>query len=221
MNVQSMPISPLKVMPLLAALLTALALAGCGSDTTASKSGGDASQPDSSAHEIAAAQASAPAPKADGGIIDVCSLVSLADAESILGTPAKLSEHQPDDKQSSSCNFDSVETQGVNNLGVKIDTSLSDVSEVKIGMAMDKKKQGVETLSGIGDDALVSGDPLVPGNEQPDVGGDPKMAAMLPVQQTLIAIKGARRIQISTNYFGKPRPTDSLKALGKKLAEHL
>ena len=97
MKVPPMPISPLKVMPLLAALLTALALAGCGSDTTASKAGSDTSQADSSAHEIAAAPTSAV--KADGGIIDVCSLVSLADAESILGTPAKLSEHQPDDKR--------------------------------------------------------------------------------------------------------------------------
>jgi len=215
MNVQPTPISPLKAVSLLAAALTMLALAGCGSDTTASKAGSDTSPADSA--ENTGAQASAPAAKADGGIIDVCALVSLADAESILGTPAKLSEHQPDDERSSSCLFDSVdETHNVNNLMVEIHTSLEDVSEVKIGMAMDKKMHsGAETLSGIGDDALVSV------NEQPDVGGDPKMVAMLPVQQTLIAIKGARRIQISTNYFGKPRPTDSLKALGKKLADGL
>ena len=218
MNVQSMPISPPKVMPLLAALLTALALAGCGSDTTASKSGGDASQPDSSAHEIAAAQASAPAPKANGGIIDVCSLVSLADAESILGTPAKLSEHQPDDKRSSSCHFDSVdETHSVNNLMVEIHTD-DDVNEAKQDIAMQKQLWGgAEALPGIGDDALLSG------NKQPSVGEDAPAAAvaMLPDQQILIAIKGARKIQIMTNYFGKPRPTDSLKALGKKLADHI
>ena len=216
MNVQSMPISPPKVMPLLAALLTALALAGCGSDTTASKAGSDTSQADSSAHEIAAAPTSAA--KADGGIIDVCSLVSLADAESILGTPAKLSEHQPDDKRSSSCHFDSVdETHSVNNLMVEIHTD-DDVNEAKQDIAMQKQLWGgAEALPGIGDDALLSG------NKQPSVGEDAPAAAvaMLPDQQILIAIKGARKIQIMTNYFGKPRPTDSLKALGKKLAEHL
>ena len=216
MKVPPMPISPLKVMPLLAALLTALALAGCGSDTTASKAGSDTSPADSSAHEIAAAPTSAV--KADGGIIDVCSLVSLADAESILGTPAKLSEHQPDDKRSSSCHFDSVdETHSVNNLMVEIHTD-DDVNEAKQDIAMQKQLWGgAEALPGIGDDALLSG------NKQPSVGEDAPAAAvaMLPDQQILIAIKGARKIQIMTNYFGKPRPTDSLKALGKKLADHI
>ena len=218
MKVQSTPISSLKVVSLLAAALAVLALAGCGSDTTTSKAGSDTSPADSSAHEITAAQASAPAAKADGGIIDVCSLVSLADAESILDTPAKLSEHQPDDERSSSCNFGSVdETHGVNGLMVEIHTS-EDVSEVKTGMAMDKQMwSGAETLSGIGDDALLSV------NKQPDVGADAPAAAvaMLPDQQILIAIKGARKIQITANYFGRPRPTDSLKALGKKLADGL
>ena len=216
MNIQSMPISPLKVMPLLAALLTVLALAGCGSDTAAPKAVSNISPADST--ENAGAQASAPAPKAVGGIIDVCSLVSLADAESILGTPAKLSEHQPDDKQSSSCNFGSVdETHGVNGLMVEIHTD-EDVAEAKTDIAMQKQMwSGAETLPGIGDDALLSV------NKQPSVGEDAPAAAvgMLPDQQILIAIEGARKIQITTNYFGRPRPTDSLKALAKKLADHL
>ena len=217
MNIQSMTISPLKVMPLLAALLTALALAGCGSDTTASKAGSDTSPADSSAHEIAAAQASAPTAKAAGGIIDVCSLVSLADAESILAAPAKLMEHQPDDKRSSSCHFASVDEAGrqISGLMVEIHTD-EDVNEAKQDIALDKQlRSGAETLSGIGDDALLSV------NKQPDVRGDPKMIAMLPDQQVLVAIKGARKIEIETDYFGKPRPTDSLKALAKKLAEHI
>ena len=148
----------------------------------------------------------------------MCSLVSLADAESILGTPAKLSEHQPDDKRSSSCHFDSVdETHGVNNLAVEIHTD-DDVNEAKQDIAIDKKIQnGAETLSGIGDDALLWV------NKQPDVGADAPaaMVAMLPDQQVLVAIKGARKIEIMTNYFGRPRSTDSLKALGKKLAERI
>ena len=219
MNIQSMPISPLKVMPLLAALLTVLALAGCGSDTTAPKAGSDTSPADSTAHEITAAQASAPAPKADGGIIDVCSLVSLADAESILAAPAKLLEHQPDDKRSSSCHFNSVDEQGrqVSGLMVEIHTD-EDVNEAKQEIALDKQiRSGAETLSGIGDDALLSV------NKQPNVRADAPaaMVAMLPDQQVLVAIKGARKIEIMTNYFGRPRPTDSLKALAKKLAEHI
>ena len=199
----------------IATALTVLALAGCGSDTTAPKAGSDTSPADSASHETAAAPTSAAT--AGTAILDVCSLVSLADAESILGTPAKLLEHQPDDQRSSSCLFDSVdETHGVNNLMVEIHTS-EDVNEVKTGMAMDKQMWKGETLSGIGDDAMLSA------NKQPDVGADAPAAvvAMLPDQQILIAIKGARKIQITNNYFGRPRPMDSLKALGKKLADHI
>jgi hypothetical protein len=33
--------------------------------------------------------------------------------------------------------------------------------------------------------------------------------------------QGARKIQMTTNYSGRPPPTDSLKALGKTLVDHL
>ncbi len=149
----------------------------------------------------------------------MCSLVSQADAESNLAAPAKLSEHEPDDKQSSSCHFNNVDEAGlkVSGLMVEIHTD-EDVNEAKQEIALDKKiRNGAETLSGIGDDALLWA------NKQPSVGVDAPGAtvAMLPDQQIVIAIKGAKRIEIETDYFGKPRPTDSLKALAKKLAEHL
>ncbi len=216
MKVQSTSISPLKAVSLLAAALTVLTLAGCGSNIAASKADGNTSPADNTEHEIA--DAPAPAAKADTAILDVCSLVSLADAESILGTPAKLSEHQPDDKQSSSCYFGSVdETHGVNNLMVEIHTD-EDIAEAKADIAIQKGMwSGAEALPGIGDDALLSV------NKQPSVGNDAPAAAvaMLPDQQILIAIKGARKIQITANYFGRPRPTDSLRALAKKLADHI
>lgn len=194
--------------------LVAVLTTACGKKDAESTAAANA-DPSAAAASAAEAQASAPAAKAAGGIIDVCSLVSLTDAESILGTPAKLSEHEPDDERSSSCHFDSVATQGVNNLAVEIHTD-ENVAEAKQDIAVQKQVWGgAEAVPGIGDDALLSV------NKQPDVGGDPAMVAMLPDQQVLVAIKGARKIQIMTNYFGKPRPTDSLKALGKKLADGL
>ena len=198
------------------ALAAALTTA-CGQKDAASTAGANA-DPSADAASTAVAQAPASPAKAASGIIDVCSLVSLADATSILGTPAKLSEHQPDDERSSSCHFDSVdETHGVNSLAVEINTD-EDAEEARQEIAIQKQMwAGAEALPGIGDDALLSV------NKQPDVGADAPAAAtaMLPDQQNLVAIKGARKIQILTNYFGRPRPTDSLEALGKKLADGL
>ena len=59
-------------------------------------------------------------------------------------------------------------------------------------------------------------------NKQPDVGADaPAMVVnALPDQQLVIVLKGTRVISLMTNYMGKPRPTDSLKALAIKVADH-
>ena len=194
----------------------ALALSfGCGHHDGATAAGADAGPAAVVASAAdAAVPATAPAATADTALLDVCSLVSLADAESVLGTPAKLSEHQPDDERSSSCNYGSAdETHGVNGLMVEVHTD-EDVNEAQADFAIQKQMwSDAEALPGIGDDALLSV------NKQPDVGADaPATAvAMLPDQQILIAIKGARKIQIMTNYFGRPRTTDSLKALANKL----
>jgi hypothetical protein len=192
---------------------------GCGHQDGATATGANADPAAAVANAAnVAAQAPAPAAKADTAILDVCSLVSLADAESILGTPAKLSEHQADDKQSSSCNYGSAsETHGVNGLMVEIHTD-EDAAEARADFAIQKQLwSSAEALPGIGDAALLSV------NEQPNVGEDAPAAAvaMLPDQQILIAIKGARKIQITTNYFGRPRGTDSLKALANKLASNI
>ena len=39
-------------------------------------------------------------------------------------------------------------------------------------------------------------------------------------QQLLFVVKGAKDLRIDTNYRGKPRSADSLKALAKNLADH-
>lgn len=188
-----------------------------GHQDGASAGGANADSAVAAAHEIAAAQASARAAKADAAIHDACSLVSLADAESILGTPAKLSEHAQDDKQSLHCNYGSVDQpHGFNGLMVGIETE-EDANEAKTFMAVQRQMWSAnEALPGIGDDAFL----VV--NKQPGAGEDvpAEMVDMLPDQQMLFVIKGARVISLTTNYMGKSRPTDSLKALAKKLADH-
>jgi hypothetical protein len=80
------------------------------------------------------------AAKADAAIHDACSLVSLADAESILGTPAKLSEHAQDDKQSLHYNYGSVDQpHGFNGLMVGIETE-EDANEAKTFMAVQRQR---------------------------------------------------------------------------------
>ena len=48
-----------------------------------------------------------------------------------------------------------------------------------------------------------------------------KLPAMIQDQQMLFVVKGAKDIEVNTSYMGKPRSADNLKALAKKLAEHL
>lgn len=204
-------------------LLTAALSTACGHQDGTAAAGASAESPAAAANETAAVQAPASAAHADAAILDACSLVSQADAEGILGTPAKLGEHQEDDKYASHCQYDAANqnTSGYNNLIVEINTD-EDVNEAKTGFAMHQKMYAnsnsgavytYEVLTGIGDDAF-----LVT-NKQP-AGIPAEMAGMLQDQQMLFLIKGAKDIMVNTNYQGKPRSADSLKALAKKLADH-
>jgi hypothetical protein len=47
------------------------------------------------------------------------------------------------------------------------------------------------------------------------------MAEMLPDLQLLFLIKGSRTVQLNTNYSGKARPADNLKALALKIANQV
>lgn len=160
---------------------------------------------------------------ADSAILDACSLVSQADAESILGTPAKQGEHAEDDKHASHCQYEAAnqDTSGFNNLIVEINAD-EDANEAKTGFAIHRKiyensNSGAvytyEVLTGIGDDAF-----LVT-NKVPE--SLLAMPAMIQDQQMLFVVKGAKDILVNTNYGGTPRSADSLKALAKKLADHI
>ena len=202
-------------------LLAAVSM-GCGHQDGASAAGANA-DPSAVAASAAEAQASAPAAKADGAILDACALVTQADAESILGVPAKLSEREKDDKYASHCSYEAVDqTSGVNLLGVEIHND-EDPNDAKTGLGINRKMYSsdssanvyiYEALSGIGDDAFMVTN-KIPATMPPEMYG------MLTDQQMLFAVKGAKDIHIITSYSGKPRTPDTLKVLGKKLADNI
>ena len=204
------------------ALMAALSTA-CGHKDGASPAGANADSMAAAANESAVASASAPAAKADSAILDACALVTQADAESILGVPAKLSEREKDDKHASHCSYEAVDqTSGVNLLGVEIHND-EDANDARTGLGMERKMYSSDTsgniyayeaLSGIGDDAFMVTN-KIPATMPPEMYG------MLTDQQMLFAVKGAKDIHIITSYSGKPRTADTLKALGKKLADNL
>ena len=147
-------------------------------------------------------------------ILDACSLISQTDADGILGTPAMLAEHMADDKDESHCQYNAANqaTKGFNSLIVKIHTD-EDSNEARAGFAIQQKMAAAnayEPLTGIGDGAFL----VI--NKPPE--GAP--VDMMQDAQTLYLIKGAKDIMVSTQYTGKPRSADSLKALAKKLADH-
>ena len=168
-----------------------------------------------SAAEDAAAEAS----RAATPILDACVLISQADADAVLGTPGKLSEHEKDDRFASHCNYEAVEqNSGANNFGVEIHTD-EDVADAKSGQAM---KKGIysnvaiydyQVLNGIGDEAFlaVSKPPGAAFESGP-------LAATVAHQQIVMLVKGSKDIEIIVSYFGKERSTDGLKALAKGLA---
>ena len=200
-------------------LMTVMGAACTGSHDAASSSA-------SPAHTLTAPtadqQPSATAVAADGAILDACALVTQADAESILGVPAKLSEREKDDKHASHCSYEAVDqNKGFNNLGVEIHTD-EDANEAKTGLEINRKMYASNTasnvyvyqaLSGIGDDAFVVTNKTLEGVPA-------EMSSMLQDQQMLFLVKGGKDIQMTASYTGKARSTESLKVLAKKLADH-
>ena len=203
--------------------LMAVLTAACGHKDAAATAAANADSTADTANEPTTAASSAPAAKADGAVIDTCALVTQADAESILGVPAKLSEREKDDEYASHCSYEAVnQASGVNLLGVEIHND-EDPNEAKTGLGINRKMYSndssanvyvYEALSGIGDDAF-----LVTNKIPATI--PPEMYGMLTDQQMLFAVKGAKDIHIITSYSGKPRSADSLKALGKKLADNI
>ena len=201
--------------------MTATLLAACGRQDGASTAAASADAATTAENGAAAQQTVAANP--DGAIIDACALVTQADAESILGVPAKLSGREKDDKYASHCSYEAVDqTHGVNMLGVEIHTD-EDAGEAKTGLGINRKMYSsdasaniylYEALSGIGDDAFMV-------SNKPPAGMPAEMLGMLTDQQMVFAVKGAKDIHIITSYSGKPRTADTLKALAKKLADNI
>jgi hypothetical protein len=201
--------------------LMAAYLSACGHQDGTSAAGSNVDAAVAAARSSAAAHASATAVvKTAAPIIDACALVSLADAESVLGTSARLAEHAQDDKYVSHCQFDAVDqARGFNSLMIEINSDDS-ATEAATGMAMHRQMYAsdaaasvyhYEVLSGVGDEAFLAT------NKVPEA-VLAQMPDMLQDQQMLFFIKGARDCNIIASYSGKPRSNDNLKALAQKLA---
>ena len=196
------------------ALAAALSTA-CGHQDGASAAGASSEPPAAATNETSATQLPTSAAHANGAILDACSLFTQADAEDVLGTPAILAEHMKDDKDESHCQYNAANqgTNGFNSLMVKIQTN-EDANEARASFAIQQKmgaaNGGYEPLTGIGDDAFLV-------TTEPPKGAP---ADMMQDAQDLYLIKGAKYISVNTQFTGKPRPADSLKALAKKLADH-
>lgn len=174
------------------------------------------------AQAIAAAHAAASSAITNAAILDVCALISLADAESVLGTSARLAEHEKDDKHASHCQYDAVDqSHGFNSLMIEIHND-ENAADAASGMAIHRQMYASEAagnvynytaLSGVGDEAFLAT------NKVPEA-VLAQMPDMLQDQQMLFFIKGARDGNLITSYSGKPRSSDNLKALAQKLARH-
>lgn len=159
--------------------------------------------------------------RADSRILDACALISPDDANAVLGTPGKISEHAKDDKYSSHCAYESVDvSNGVNNFGVEIHND-ENSTEARNGQAIKKTIYSnvslytYQELSDIGDGAFLA----VSKAPQGAAFQSGPLASMVARQQILMTFKGSKEIEIIASYFGKERSTEELKALMKTLAD--
>lgn len=146
MNTPPISVFPLKTMLLLAALLTVLALPGCGSDSTANKAGagntaasastkaaGTATQPDSLG-------ATGPAPTGR----KPCEYMARADAEAAVGLPLpKTSEHIP----LGMCDYTTAEFYGAS-------LTVGDWESIKGAATSGGPQSQPVAITGVGDEAL-------------------------------------------------------------------
>jgi hypothetical protein len=200
-------------------LAVSLLLSDCGSHSdaaTAATTGGGSD----ATNAIAPAPAAA-APASSAGAIDLCALVTVADAQAVIGANAKLSKDQKENEgRASSCSFEAIDqSKGVNLLMVEVSQN-EDANEATMGLGINRKMYDSEAagkiyqydaLTGVGDDAFLVANKMLPGVPE-------EMSAMMQDQQMLFAIKNDRSLQITTSYSGKPRAPDAIEDLAKKVA---
>ena len=183
-----------------------VALQACGHPQGAPATVGNTSAP--ARTQIAAAKPT----------LDACALITQADADAVLGASGKRSEHAADDRFTSHCSYESVDSAGgFNGFGVEISSS-ADAQEAKTGFGIKQQLYSnyaiyrYELLADIGDAAFLAV------NKTPDEFKRTDMSALIAHQQILVAIRNTEAIDITTSYFGAEKPADAVKALGRKLA---
>jgi hypothetical protein len=159
------------------------------------------------------------APKTASAQMDVCALVTNADAESILGIPVKLNDHEPDDQFASHCAYQGVDlTKGFSGLQVEVDTD-EDADAAKTNYEIAKKiysnfqVYNLESLSGVGDEAFLAVSKL------PEQFNTKELSSRFPQQQILVVTKNTKSLKLMSSLSGGTASSDSLKAVGKKLAD--
>jgi|CZLA01.1.fsa_nt_gi hypothetical protein len=166
-------------------------------------------------------EGSAVGSKTDSRVLDACALISPDDANAVLGTPGKISEHQKDDRYSSHCAYESVDvSNGVNNFGVEIhndenSTEARNGQTIKQTIYSNVSLYTYQELTGIGDGAFLAVS-KAPEGAAFQTG---PLASMVARQQILMTFKGTKEIEIIASYFGKERSPEELKALMKTLAD--
>lgn len=140
MNVQSIPDFPLKVMSLLAALLTAVTLAGCGNDTPASKAGSGTSQAVSATSQSDRLRLV----NSIGSARKPCEYMARADAEAAVGQPLpKTTEIIP----LGMCDYTTAEFYAAS-------LTVSDWEGIKRAATSRGPQHQPTAISGVGDEAL-------------------------------------------------------------------
>ena len=142
MNTPSIPHFPLKTMRLLAALLTALALAGCGSDTPESKTTADSSP----ARTPPEAAGTAAKPDSMGATAPTarkpCEYMARADAEAAAGQPLPTTR---EDIAAGECDYLTADFFGAT-------LRVGDWKDISYGAT--RGAQQPVSISGVGDEAL-------------------------------------------------------------------
>ncbi len=180
-----------------------------------------ACEPQRTPPAITAGKAVAPqAPAQEAAIsstLDACALITQADADAVLGAPAKRDEHAPDDRFTSHCSYQSVDaSHGFNGFGVEIGTS-TDSLEARTSFATKQQLYlnytiyHYELLPDIGDAAFLAVSKI------PEQFKGGEMAALVAHQQILATIRNVKSIDITTSYFGPEKSTEAMQALARKL----
>lgn len=152
--------------------------------------------------------------------VPVCSLFTQQDADAVLGVPSRPSDGV-DTKSLTSCSFSAV-ADIRNQFGVELhtDENIDDArNDMETARAVHSSVQlfDIQTLTGIGDDAVLAVDKARTGAPF----DSPEYASRAGHTQLLQFIKSDKTVEITVTFVGNARSTDGLVALARKIAAQM